>query len=408
MKRLNLLLLGLIFLGSFAIAQKKQTTTRLCQFTFNYPLGTNGLKSYDFSNNMSLNMLIGLNGGVEGLEFGGLGNINTGIVNGAQFGGLFNITKGDVNGVQFGGHLNITHGNVIGGQFSGLVNVNTGDIKGIQGAGILNANKGNTEHIQISGLINSNYGNMRGLQISGILNANLNKPKKENVELVQLSGLINQNASPMKGAQISSILNVSVDSLKGAQIGLINIGNQIEGTQIGLINISVGDSSDVIPVGLLNFAKNGLFELELSGGDLLYANLNYKMGVEKFYTIFKLGYAVKNKSSIFSYGLGFGSYFKINQKNRISVEISSSNINDEFLLANSFDVLNKFDLNYKYSLNDNFSVFAGPSFNAYVWDNWSVQEDVLLKPHYHISKDSYSYFDLYTWVGVNAGVSFRF
>lgn len=408
MKKKNLLLILLVLIGGYIVAQNDSCNTRIGQITFNYPLGSNGFNSYNYSNNFSLNLLVGLNGGVEGVEFGGLGNINNGDVNGAQFGGLFNINKGTVNGAQLGGTFNMNTGNTFGGQFSGLANINAADMDGIQVAGLLNVNKGSIKHVQIAGLMNSNYGNASGVQIAGIINSNLNKPNKQNSQLVQISGIMNENAASMTGAQISPVLNIAADTLIGVQIGLINIGTYIEGSQIGLINICTNDSSKVAPLGLLNFVTGGVWELELAAEDLIYSNLNLKLGAKKLYTIFKIGYSVNNNQSVFSYGFGLGRYFELNDKNRISLDLSTSNFSDIFLMTSRFDFLNKLDLAYKRSISNNFSVFVGPSFNLYLTEDFGQGEKPLLKPLYTISKTDFNRGTMYSWVGAKAGISFNF
>ncbi|MBN2892466.1 MAG: hypothetical protein JXL97_11410 [Bacteroidales bacterium] len=408
MKKKNLILAILILFGSFAFGQNDTNQTRIGQLTFNYPLGTNGFNSYDYGNNMSINLLVGLNGGVEGVEFGGLGNVNNGDVNGVQVGGILNANKGNVNGAQFAGNLNLNHGDFSGAQISGLVNINTGNSDGIQTAGLVNFNKGDMKYCQASGLVNANIGNAEGLQVAGILNSNLSSPEKKSVQLVQISGLINENASPMKGAQITSILNISADTLVGTQIGLINIGTYVKGTQIGLINIVTDDSSKVVPIGLLSFVKGGVYELEIAGGDLLYANINLKLGVEKLYSIFKIGYSVSGGNSVYSYGFGLGRYFNLNDKNKLSLEISSNSLSDMFFMTTSLDLVNKLDLNYKHSITDNISFFVGPSFNVYVSGDYGQGETPLLKPMYTIAKDNYYNVNVYTWVGANAGIALRF
>ena len=415
MTKRNIITLFFIFLGSITFGQEsnQDTTIRennqattIGQVTFSYPLGTNGVKSYQKSNHFSFNMLVGLNGSVEGFEIGGLGNINNGNVNGAQFAGLANTTNGNVNGGQFSGLVNVVHGNVSGGQFSGLINANTGDLTGIQLAGILNFNKGDVEYVQVAGILNSNYGNTNGIQISGIANSNLNKPEKENSGLVQIAGIVNQNSSVLTGAQISGILNVATDSLKGAQISLINAGTSVKGVQIGLINIC-SKESEVIPIGLINAVKGGLFEIEFSANDIIYTNLNYKMGVDYLYSIFKIGYSFSGNQTIYTYGVGLGSYFNINDKSKISIEASTSNISDNYFTTTNVNLLNKVDLTYRRSLNDHFSFFAGPSLNTYVYQN-NINESQILKPLYTLSEQTHYETNISHWVGITTGLSFRF
>jgi len=407
MKKIYFLILILTFTSFSVFSQKDSSNIRIAQLTFSYPLGTNGFTSYKYSNNLSINMLLGLNGGVNGCEFAGIGNMNNGNINGAQISGMLNLTKGNINGLQTSGMLNVNHGNVTGSQISGMSNIITGNLTGIQVAGFLNFNKGNVKFLQVAGFVNSNYGTAEGLQVAGFVNSNLCQPNSKKVNLAQFSGFVNQNASQFNGTQITGFVNLSLDSMKGAQISMLNFSTYLEGVQIGLVNICTKKSTKIIPIGLISFVRGGLFELELAGGDFVYSNLNYKMGVEHFYTIYKIGYTVFDNKSFYSYGLGFGSYIKLNDKNRLSIEYSTSNVTNYFLVPTSYDLLSKIDLNYKRQLNKHFSYFIGVSFNTLVADNYHYQEKPILKPLYHISKNSYSYFDLYNWFGLNMGVAFK-
>lgn len=392
MKKLNLLIAVLFLVSFFSFGQTNPQDTNLAQFTFSYPLGTNGYKSYQKTNNVSLNMMIGFNGGVEGCELAGMGNINNGNVNGVQLSGMGNIAKGDINGAQF----------------SGMFNLATGNAKGIQGAGLFNFNKGNFEYIQLAGIFNSNYGTAKGIQGAGIFNSNLGLPEKEEVELVQLSGIFNQNNSVIKGGQASSILNVSMDSLTGFQGGLVNFGTYVKGVQIGLVNVCMKESENVIPIGLINIVKGGLYELELSASDAIYTNLNFKMGVDRLYTIYKVGYTVFEGESVYSHGIGLGTYIDINEKSKIGLDLTSNHLTKDFLISDGLEMLNKLDLTYRYAINDKFSAFAGPSFNVYISGYNGDENNGILKVPYTLSKTSKPNVDVYNWFGGNVGVSVRF
>jgi len=392
MKKFNLLITILVLTITFSFAQTQTAQdTNLAQLTFNYPLGTNGFKSYQQTNNLSINMLIGFNGGVTGCEVGGIANINNGDINGAQFGGIFNAVKG----------------NIFGAQVSGIFNAATGDATGIQAAGIFNFNKGNFEYIQAAGIFNSNYGNAKGIQAAGIFNSNLGFPDKENADLAQFAGIANQNNSVIRGGQISGIANLSTDSLTGIQASLVNIGTYVKGVQIGLVNVCTKESDEVIPVGLVNIVKGGLYELELTAGDAMYSNINFKMGVERLYTIYKIGYTVYKGESIYSHGIGLGTYFDINDKSKIGLDVTTSNLTKDFLISYDIEMLNKIDLSYRYSINDKFSAFAGPSFNVYISGYNGEDVDQILNVPYTISKTSKPNVDVYNWIGATAGVSVR-
>ncbi|MEM8929370.1 MAG: hypothetical protein AAGC45_14330 [Bacteroidota bacterium] len=81
-----------ILLSGWSIPTNAQENTKhkKSQITFIYPLGTNGANSANYTNNVSFNLLMGVNGGVNGFEFGGLVNYNKGNVRGFQFSELVN------------------------------------------------------------------------------------------------------------------------------------------------------------------------------------------------------------------------------------------------------------------------------------------------------------------------------
>jgi hypothetical protein len=178
--------------GSFLLSQKLKTqsknlrnffTERPFQISFTPGLSTRGKLSSQVINNFSFNVLGGYTGGLNGVEIGGLFNINQKYTRGLQIAGITNIVGGTVSGVQI----------------AGIVNTNLSNVNGVQVAGI------------------SNYArkNMKGIQVSGITNF-------ANIE--------------MKGIQVAGIFNYA-KKLKGVQIGLINIADSSEGYSIGLINI---------------------------------------------------------------------------------------------------------------------------------------------------------------------------
>ena len=137
------------------------------QFSLTPGLSTHGLMSSQVINKFSINIAGGYTAGVDGLEIGG----------------LFNINKGDSRYLQLAGIFNLVGGKVTGWQIAGVNNRALGSVGGVQ----------------LSGFINKAYGQVSGLQISGL----------------------NNEAHQLKGVQIG-LVNVA-DSSGGASIGLINI-----------------------------------------------------------------------------------------------------------------------------------------------------------------------------------------
>lgn len=230
-----------ILLISVSIDAQKNTSVqkRPAQFTFFYLLGSNGVVSPQYSNSFSLNAIAGINGGVSGVEIGGVLNYNHNEVTGAQVGGVANINRSNSRGALIAGALNFT-----------------GD-------------------------------NSHGFLLSTI--------------------------------------NVAAAEFTGFQLGVINITKKLNGVQLGVINV-VEDGEKGLPVGLINVVKNGHYELELSVSEKLTANMNFKMGVERLHTIFKIAYVVNQDDHLYSAGIGLGRLVTLKGRHMLSIDASASQL----------------------------------------------------------------------------------
>ena len=130
-------------------------------------LSSQGLFNSQVVNQVSLNVIGGHTAGVNGIEVGGVFNINQTNVRHFQMAGLFNLVGSNVSGVQVAGASNIVMQGVSGVQVAG-VNNRTGNVQGTQLSGVFNV-----------------AGDIRGIQMAGILNV------AERVRGVQLAGLVN-------------------------------------------------------------------------------------------------------------------------------------------------------------------------------------------------------------------------
>jgi len=291
------------------------------QFTFAYPLGTNGVDAINVSNEFSFNLLYGVNGGLDGLEIGGLANYNHGEVHGMQLAGVANINKERTNGLMWAGGFNLT------------------------------------------------FEETRGVQLADF--------------------------------------NVAAGDFTGVQAGVVNYAGRMRGVQLGVINI-VGEDNGAIPIGLINVVRGGYYALEWVSSEALYTNLNYKMGVEHFYTIFKLGYSWYDDNDTYSIGLGFGSMFTLAEKHKISMDLSLNQIvfNEEW--DSDHNYLTKFDLSYRYSLGEHVSLIAGPSLNWYASEIGMDDGAAMLNIPSHAHKFTSDEYQNWTWLGFNVGVAYKF
>lgn len=302
--------------------ENDKKSSQSAQFTFAYPLGTNGFDATSVSNNFSFNALYGLNGGLDGIEIGG------------------------------------------------IMNYNYGDVTGVQLAGIANINKEHTHGLMWAGFYNLSMDDASGVQIADI--------------------------------------NTAIGDFTGFQLGVINYAKRLKGVQLGLINV-VGEDDGAVPIGLINIVKNGHYELEIVSGEVIHTNVNYKMGVEHFYTIFKLGWSTYKTNPVYSVGIGFGGNVTLAEKHTMSIDLSVNQIiyNDDWR-SEEDNYLTKLDLNYKLSLGEHVSLIAGPSFNFYVSEVKVDDSFGTLKMPYDAHTIINENNQQWMWVGFNVGLAYKF
>jgi hypothetical protein len=273
-----------------------------------------------------------------------------------------------------------------------------GGVNGIEIGSILNYNKGKVKGFQLSGVSNINTGYSAGFLISGVSNICM-----DSTSGLFVSGVLNYSQHNAKGFQLATA-NIDANEFRGFQLGVINYARKLKGVQLGVINF-LGDGTESLPIGIFSIVKNGYFAFELTGGEAIYSNLNYKMGVERFYTIYKAGYSSYESNPVYSFGLGFGGNISISGKQKISIDLSSSQIVYNNQWEGGSNMLNKADFNYKYNVSDKFSLLIGPSFNVYVTEEKVNDEYGTLNIPYSVYTNEWSDGKLFMWFGINAGLS---
>lgn len=361
------------------------SNTRPFQLSFFYPMGTNGLESPKYVNNVSFNVLAGVNGGVQGIEIGGLVNSNTGNVFGIQAAGIANLNGGVTSGIIVSGIANVCKDSSYALMFAGISNVVGANATGIYGAGISNTINGNFNGIQAGGITNIINGDAYALQAAGISNFN------------------NGNFTGLQAAGISNLIS---GDLLGGQISLINRAGKVTGTQIGLINFAQSYERGV-PFGLLSIVKEGYHALEFSAEEAIYANVKLKLGVDRLYTTYRVGFTEGQNENLITFGMGIGSQIHLNEKLALGIDLSSNHINR----SNSFwelEMLNKADFAIRYTPWKPLTVFAGPSFNVYLTENPS--DEAALKMPYTFFEDTWwnGQGSTNLWFGAQAGIAVNF
>lgn len=322
-------------IGRFFLSSKQRLQSlNISSFFANTPfqasltpgLSSHGMMSSQVVNKFSLNVLGGYTAGVDGVEIGG----------------VFNLNKGDMRVVQLGGVFNIVGRNVEGVQIAGLHNAVQGSIRAIQVSGLLNQVKQNVEGVQVAGLVNIVSGNLHGAQVSGLGNI-----ASRQANGVQLAGLGNIASRTMRGIQLSGLFNYAKNN-KGFQLALVNASDTSSGTSLGLINL----------------VKTGYHKLSFSTNETINANIAYKSGNANLYTMLLGGYNFSDTAKVISFGLGMGHDFILGKTFSFATELSAQHL----YLGNWHyaNMLYKGQLNVQFKLFKGLSVFGGPSYNYYV------------------------------------------
>lgn len=244
-------------------------------------------------------------------------------------------------------------------------------------------------------------GGVNGFELGGIFNHN-----SGNVRGVQIAGVANINKQDTQGFQWS-VANATFGNLNGFQFGVLNYAKEVKGLQLGIINFRE-NGDDGLSLGIFNIVKNGYYALESTAGETIYANMNYKMGTEKLYTIFKFGYSSFDGEPIYTYGLGLGRLFSVSDKSDISTDLSFNKVvydNDWRAKDNN---LYKLDLNYHYKFNKNLSLLAGPSINFYNTKKQVNGKFGTLDIPYTLHQKTNSNSQQSLWVGMNLGLNYQF
>jgi hypothetical protein len=275
-----------------------------------------------------------------------------------------------------------------------------GGVNGVEIGSILNYNKSEVKGFQLSGVLNINTGYSKGFLLSGVSNI-----CNDSATGVLVSGVLNYSVQNSKGFQLSTT-NFAANEFKGFQLGVFNYAKTLKGVQLGVFNF-INDGEKALPIGIFSIVKNGHYELELTGGEVIYSNLNYKMGVDRFYTIYKAGLSSYNNNPVYSYGLGFGGNLSIAENHKLSIDLSANSITYNNNWNRELNLLNKIDLNYKFFISQKLSLLIGPSLNVYVTKEKVDGQFGTLNVPYSMYTNEWSSGKLFMWFGLNAGLSLK-
>ena len=370
-------------------------TTFPMQFCIVYPMTTQGAQTVNYRYNLSFNLLLGKVGAVKGVEFGVLFNQVERDVKGIQFGGLANRTQ-EITGVQFGGMGNAAK-TVKGIQFGGWANISN-DITGIQYSGIANISK-SVNGIQYGGIANI-CKEVTGIQFGGVANLN------EHTNGLQFAGIANITEKS-EGFQFAGVTNISKEVSGASFGGVFNRTGTLRGFQFGVVNV-IDTIESGVSAGIINIVKKNFYdEWSLSFADYQNVGLSYKMGTQKFYTIFTAG-ANFLEDKLWVFGIGFGNRTVLNRRFDFQPEIVSYQYfpNNFRNIQNTSATYLKFGFAYKF--NEKLGIVVAPSIyclSSDLTDNEQIYKISPIKEFY--SKTFRDRYYLAFGAGISVGLVLR-
>jgi hypothetical protein len=413
MKKILPGLLLLAFTGQILSAQTDtaEYMHRPFQFTFMFhPLSTNGAKNAGIINNISLNLFVGISGGVENFEAGSFINVDRYYVKGAQIAGFGNTVGGFASAAQLAGIYNVTGSCLKGFQGAGLVNVAGKSAVGVQAAGFVCVAGAGMKGVQLSGFFNAAGGTVEGFQGAGFFNTGGAAD-----QCVQVAGFGNRSGEGRTSFQGAGFFNMAGE-VKGAQLaGFANIAGHVEGVQAaGFLNIC--DSIDGVPLGFINIVrKNGYRKVVFSVSEIQYANLSFRMGVRRLYNIYSFG-KPSGPGSRWMFGGGLGSEFDLNERTILNIEATvhqelwiAGKANPYFLNIGRFNQYNTLKFLFGWNMDNQVSLHVGPTFNVSVADTDEYSGTVGFHeiPFYSVfSHTGPGHTTVQMWFGLQGSISF--
>ncbi|MFT5681650.1 MAG: hypothetical protein ACI8RZ_002556 [Myxococcota bacterium] len=247
---------------------------------------------------------------------------------------------GAVDGVELSMGVNIDRYHLSGIQLAGFANLVGTDVDGVQGAAALNMVGGSVDGIQMSGGVNLVGGMMDGVQMASGLNV--------------VSGVVD-------GVQLSGGANLAGD-VSGAQIAPVNLAGNVDGVQIGVVNVA--RTSD-FSLGVVNIVLEGRTHLDVTVDELGLGTVAFKHGGAGFHYIYSLGFR-PGLNGAWMPAMGLGGHREW-RRLFIDTEVVTGQLFEHWAPL-GLNLRTTGRLVGGLSLTDRLSVIAGPSYNVLVTD----------------------------------------
>lgn len=253
---------------------------------------------------------------------------------------------------------------------------------------------------ELGGFWNASKNYTKGIQISGLLNYSGNSNNT-----VQLGGLGNIAMSGRSPLQIGGLFNVA-GLVNGVQLsGLINVAKKVKGLQVGLINY-MEDGEDGVSIGLINVARHGgKYEFEVSFSEAVNTMFSFRLGTDRFYTIFSGGinYFLTPFEYVIGFGLGTNIDWRKNWSNQLEIHVLGISHEKEITNNSTNNIIQmRFPISKEFF--KHFKLFVGPTFNIGLQGEEIVAGKKISS--WVMWNSKWNNFNVSGWVGISGGIRF--
>ncbi|GAB5538274.1 MAG: hypothetical protein Salg2KO_03770 [Salibacteraceae bacterium] len=389
------------------------------QITFVPPMSTNGFMASKTTHTVSLNIVAGYNGGVNGIEAAGFANVLVNDMKGTQAAGFANVVRGNMKGAQAAGFSNYVHGSSEGIMLAGFTNHSNHGARAVQAAGFSNQALGSVKGSQLAGFANMCKDSLSGLQASGFANyagshtsggqaAGFANVAKGDLQGVQAAGFANTAVGEVDGAQIAGFANAAFNVNGGQASGFLNMADTVRGVQISFINVADTFAKGA-PIGFLSYVHKGYRNYSIGVNELGWVEGQFRTGVSRLHNVFAASLNPIPSMSSWAYGVGLGSKIIDQSKSDVVLDLMAFHVNERELYTNSFNMLYRLSARYEYHPKaERFAFWASPSLNVQQssYDRFDGSNFKSKLAPYTIFDDKGTYLRSKFWVGLQAGVSF--
>ena len=260
-----------------------------------------------------------------------------------------------------------------------------------------------TRIFELGGIWNASREYTKGLQIAGLLNYSANSCNS-----VQISGFGNIASAGKSPLQIAGLMNVG-GHVNGLQLSaLVNVAKSVNGVQIGLVNY-MEDGEKGVSIGLINIAKHGgKYEFEVSFSDAINTLLSFRLGTDRFYTIFSGGVNYFFSPLEYAVGLGFGTSIDWKKRWSNQIEIQAFGISNEQKLTTNGTINSIIQLRLPVckEFAKHFKVFAGPAINLALQGTGTDGTALPSPAPWTMWKGQWKDMQAEGWIGLSAGLRF--